>query len=291
MVKQNHKFQNRNISIRLLNNNEVNIKRRKCQNYMLERFDGNRNVSLEMKTLRASNKSQVFLADIDGSRSVVKVHEESSTFNSELFALVLFNESNLTPKLLSYNERRRILELEYFEKPQDSLSEDRLTGFAKYLAEFHGNLAVRAVLSSSDYADLRCGKIADAQRNSSARSREYHAYLESLVLLAEVFGDDYVPFAAGDIKQEHLFLKDEKIVMLDFDSFRLGVLEQIDLLSVLNLTETIDFSSGELRDFIECYLNFRRSAGRLSIDVGLYLRSVGLAAESVGRNDIAKTFL
>ncbi|WP_037249008.1 aminoglycoside phosphotransferase/kinase family protein [Rhodopirellula baltica] len=198
-----------------------------------------------IRPLAESQQTQVYFVELaSGEQVVVKRHKESGSFNRELLALTMFEELELTPRLVaSPDEKNKLLLMEYLPTRFSVMSCVDFSNVASVIGRLHGfaNLCMQK-MQLGGAGQYPC--LADQLGVASGLPARIIAEL------IEVVGADYCTASIGDIKPEHLRKGKVGCVLVDLETFCWNRIEVLDLFQLV--TFPTDACSLALRDRLVC---------------------------------------
>jgi hypothetical protein len=239
---------------------------------------GNATELLSLEPIRLSVKSQTYRAHMKGTSVIVKRHAHQKNYTLELLALELLTQGASVPRLIGQLDRKKILVLEDLERSFRTDYIDQVCDVSRSLGQLHecAGLRPRMLLQlfpGFNLKSLLTNQQAETSGGKSARNL--------FTFLMGILGPEYVPFCLGDLKPEHLLDRKGQCVFVDLETFQLGVPEQFDILSLINLAPRRRLTSNEWRRVLSSYVT-GRNAEEPYMSMSDLILSLRLAAKTFG---------
>lgn len=188
-----------------------------------------------LQTLHATDKSQVYLTSSkEGASLVLKRHAFAEAYRIESVALSLCRATDCTGRMFFALDGMQTIAMEYLPQAFAVDSEDALCAVAYAMATVHHLAGLREHVLTPFVGDGCLARLAET-RTYLSWVPEPDWFSRLLAVSVDFFGADYIPVSLGDIKCDHLKERDGRCVFIDLDGFRIGVPEQVDLVSLINV--------------------------------------------------------
>jgi hypothetical protein len=253
-------FTPQNYVLSSLNEQDKIFAQNECIEILKSSFDSplkNYKKELTLEPIQVSSKSQVYRASLETGSIIVKRHSKAKNYFSELLAYELLSGRSPIPKLLNSLDSSQIILLEYIPLPFYIDSIEKLCKAAASLGKIHQCLGLRPEVLTHLFPHATLGRLLE-ERAYIWQVEDSQAIQELLEFSVSLLGNDYVPLAIGDLKSSHLLESQQKCLFTDLESFVIGLFEQIDLLSLVNLAPGYQLDLRSWTLVIDAYQNSRK---------------------------------
>ncbi len=225
-------------------------KREMC--HLLRSLDKSLPVKLDLASvslLDGSEKSRVFrCTDTAGLRYVIKAHSILRNFEREMQAFDFLPPENV-PELKFKDNQRRLFIYRFIEEPY-FMSNDSHLRVASFIGKLHDRVETIAADLSGEWQKARVQYVDRYFRHQGGSS-------DFLMRLKKHFAPNRVLCSIGDLKPDHLFIRDGELVLIDLESFCFFQTEFVDVLGLINFWKSGRIQYDQVLELVSSYLDAR----------------------------------